>query len=113
MKKNKDFDIKGCSFRLRLSDKDRHFIRELGKYGDSRTNRSNEKYLTRTFSVHLRAIFVMQTALMFKAAGWITPRNYNAVFIELDRAFNSFARIVARHDRSFKATYKKKMGRKK
>lgn len=113
MKNKKGIDIKGCPFRLRLSEQDRHFIRELGKYGDSRSNRSNEKYLTQAFSRHLRAVFVMQTALMFKAAGWITPAGCDAVFNDLDRAFENFDRVVDRYDRRFKSIYKKKLGRKK
>ncbi len=113
MKNKKGIDIKGFPFRLQLSEQDRHFIRELGKYGDSRSNRSNEKYLTRAFSRHLRAVFVMQTALMFKAAGWITPARCEAVFRDLDRAFGNFDRVVDRYDRGFKAIYRKKLGRKK
>jgi hypothetical protein len=98
---------------MRLSERDRNFIRELHKYGDARTTKSNEKYLAQTFSTHLRAVFVMQTALMFKAAGWITPNKCNAIFKDLDRAFGDFDRIVDRLDREFKNLYRKKLGRKK
>ena len=102
-----------CHYRLRLTQRDKNFIRELHKYGDARTAKNNEKYLTQAFSTHLRAVFVMQTALMFKAAGWISPLKCDAVFKELDHSFGSFENIVERLDRDFKNLYRKKLGKKK
>jgi len=114
LKKKKKSDLmNGYLYKLRLSERDRNFIRELHKYGDTRSVKSNKKYLALAFSTHLRAVFVMQTALMFKAAGWITTLKRNAIFKDLDRAFGNFDRIVDRRDREFKNLYRKKLGRNK
>ena len=113
MKKRTSSHINGCHYRLRLTERDKNFIRKLHKYGDARTTKNNEKYLTQAFSTHLRAVFVMQTALMFKTAGWISPLKCDAVFKELDRSFGNFENIVERLDRDFKNLYRKKLGKKK
>lgn len=113
MKKRTSNPMNSYLYKLRLTERDRNFIRELHKYGDSRTAKSNEKYLAQAFSTHLRAVFVMQTALMFKAAGWISPLKCDSIFRELDRAFVDFDKIVDRLDRGFKNLYRKKLGNKK
>jgi hypothetical protein len=113
LKKKKSDPANSCHYNLRLSERDRNFVRELYKYGDDRSAKSNEKYLTQAFSNHLRAVFVMQTALMFKAAGWISPLKCDAVFKDLDQSFDNFEKLVDRLDREFKNLYRKKLGKKK
>jgi hypothetical protein len=105
--------VNDCHYNLRLTARDKNFIRELHKYGDTRTAKNNDKYLTQAFSTHLRAVFVMQTALMFRAAAWISPVKCDGVFNELDRSFVNFEKIVDRLDRDFKNLYRKKLGKKK
>ena len=113
MKKKTSNPANNCHYHLRLTERDKNFIRELHKYGDTRTTKNNEKYLTQAFSTHLRAVFVMQTALMFKAAGWISPLKCDAIFKDLDRSFTNFENIVDHLDRDLKNLYRKKLGKKK
>lgn len=113
MKKKTSNPTKNRHYPIRLTERNKNFLRELHKYGDTRTAKNNEKYLTQAFSTHLRAIFVMQTALMFKAAGWITPLRYDTIFKDLDQSFGAFKKVVDRYDRGFKKLYRKKLNRKK
>ncbi len=73
------------------------YLKGFRKYESPKHVVNMEKYLSKVASLHIKAIFVMTSALMLEADKKPTKKKSKSVFRDLDKTLAGFAKIVDRN----------------
>jgi hypothetical protein len=105
---------------IKLNLRDRKYLEGFRKFEGMRTLRNTDKYLSQMLAVHIKAVFVMQTALMLEQEGTVSSVMISKVFDDLDKSISNFEKTIDKHfikfscifDRRKKKKTKKRKSRK-
>ena len=111
---------KGHYLMIKLNARDRKYVQGFNKYEDTRTIRNTDKFLGDMLALNLKAVYVMQSALILEYQGKLGSEITDA-FDELDKSLKDYEKVIDRYFKKFsrllygnkKSKQKKKDVRKK
>lgn len=91
---------KGYYLMIKLNARDRKYVQGFNKYEDTRTIRNTDKFLGDMLALNLKAVYVMQSALILESQGKLGSKITDA-FDELDKSLKDYEKVIDRHFRKF------------
>lgn len=91
---------KGHYLMIKLNARDRKYVQGFNKYEDTRTIRNTDKFLGDMLALNLKAVYVMQSALMLESQGKIGSKITGA-FDELDKSLENYENVIDRYFKKF------------
>jgi hypothetical protein len=91
--------MKGCFSLLmtKLNEKEAEFLKNFVKYENPRTLKITEKYLSKVFSLHLKAVSVMAASKLLEHENKLNKKQVNRLFTNLDKSFQGYEMIVKKY----------------
>ena len=86
--------VDGNYLLIKLDPRDRKYLEGFRKFEDTKTLRNTDKYMSQMLAIHIKAVFVMQTALLLEQEGIISSAMISKIFDDLDKSISNFEKIV-------------------
>ena len=86
---------------IKLNARDRKYVQGFNKYEDTRTIRNTDKFLGDMLALNLKAVYVMQSALILESQGKLGSKIINDAFDELDKSLENYEKVIDRYFRKF------------
>lgn len=86
---------------IRLNARDRKYVQGFNKYEDTRTIRNTDKFLGDMLALNLKAVYVMQSALILESQGKLGSKVINDAFDELDKSLENYEKVIDRYFKKF------------
>ena len=91
---------KGHYLMIKLNARDRKYVQGFNKYEDTRTIRNTDKFLGDMLALNLKAVYVMQSALILESQGKLGSKITDA-FDELDKSLENYEKVIDRYFKKF------------
>jgi Ca2+-binding EF-hand superfamily protein len=82
---------------IKLNDKEAEFLKNFVKYENPKTLKITEKYLSKVFSLHLKAVSVMAASKLLENENKLNRKQVNRLFKNLDKSFQGYEKMVKKH----------------
>lgn len=82
---------------VKLKSREKKYLEGFSKSESIRTVKNTDDYFSQMIAVHIKAVYVMQTALTLKKEGLISAAGVSSIFKELDNTISSFEKTVNRN----------------
>lgn len=82
---------------VKLNLRDKNYLEGFNKYENVKTLKNTDDYFSKMIALHIKAIYVMQTALSLEQEGLISSKIVSKVFKELDKTIHGFKNTVNKH----------------
>lgn len=92
---------KGRYLMIKLNARDRKYVQGFNKYEDTRTIRNTDKFLGDMLVLNLKAVYVMQSALILESQGKLGSKIINDAFNELDKSLENYEKVIDRYFKKF------------
>ncbi|MGB3480460.1 MAG: hypothetical protein WBB67_15030 [bacterium] len=92
---------KGYYLMIKLNARDRKYIQGFNKCEDTRTIRNTDKFLGDMLALNLKAVYVMQSALILESQGKLGSKVINDTFDELDKSLENYEKVIDRYFKKF------------
>jgi len=92
---------KGHYLMIKLNARDRKYVQGFNEYEDTRTIRNTDKFLGDMLALNLKAVYVMQSALILESQGKLGSKIINDAFDELDKSLENYEKVIDRYFKKF------------
>lgn len=82
---------------VKLNSRDKKYLEGFIESESIKTLKNTDNYFSQMMTVHIKAVYVMQTALALEQEGVISPVVISRVFRELDRTIHGFEDAVNKY----------------
>jgi hypothetical protein len=98
---------------VKLNARDRKYLEGFRKHESKKVVRNTDKYFSSMISIHTKAVFVMQTAMILEDKKMASPALINAVFNDLDKSMYNHVKAITKYYKKLCDIYDKKVESKK
>lgn len=91
---------KGHYLMIKLNARNRKYVQGFNKYEDTRSIRNTDKFLGDMLALNLKAVYVMQSALILESQGRLGSKITDA-FDELDKSLENYEKVIDRYFNKF------------